>query len=117
MVFNFEVITKINSSSKYKIEGYLEPELDDEEDKELFTQIKDSYVEIFNQNELDLNDNMTFKENCIYFSDFDVVVLSNIFKILKKNLDFDIKLNIKDDCKFIPSFCEPLAKMEIRRLF
>lgn len=114
MVFSFEMVAKINSDSKYKVGGCLAPEFND---KELFIQVKDAYNEIFTKESIDLKSHMIIKDDYILFSDFDIVVISNILKILSNNLGFEIKSVVKDDCRFIPSSCEPLFKMEIHRLF
>lgn len=114
MVFSFEMVAKINSDSKYKVGGYLAPEFND---KELFIQVKDAYNEIFTKENIDLKSHMVIKDDYILFSDFDIVVISNILKILSNNLGFKIKSVVKDDCRFIPSSCEPLFRMEIHRLF
>ena len=114
MVFSFEMVAKINSDSKYKVGGCLAPEFSD---KELFIQVKDAYNEIFTKENIDLKSHMIIKDDYILFSDFDIVVISNILKILSNNLGFEIKSVVKDDCRFIPSSCEPLFKMEIHRLF
>ena len=114
MVFSFEMVAKTNSVSKYKIGGCLTPEFND---KELFIQVKDAYTEIFTKENVDLRNHMVIKDEYILFSDFDIVVMSNVLKILSNNLGFKIKPVVKDDCRFIPSSCEPLFKMEIHRLF
>lgn len=114
MVFSFEMVAKINSDSKYKVGGCLAPEFND---KELFIQVKDAYNEIFTKENVDLKSHLIIKDDYILFSDFDIVVISNILKILSNNLGFEIKSVVKDDCRFIPSSCEPLFKMEIHRLF
>lgn len=114
MVFSFEMVAKTNSVSKYKIGGCLRPEFND---KELFFQVKEAYIEIFKKEKADLKNHMIINDGYILFSDFDIVVVSNILKILSNNLGFSIKTEVKDDCKFIPSSCEPLFKMEVHRLF
>ena len=114
MLFSFEVVVKTNDTSKYKVGGCLTPDFDD---RELFREVSNSYIEFFRHEGVSLKDNVVIKDDCITFADFDIVVISNVLKVLSTNLDFKIRTSVKNDCRFIPSSCEPLFKMEMHRLF
>lgn len=114
MLFNFELVVKVNNITKYRIGGSLTPE---EGDKELFEQVKDAYKEIIDNNSIDFLNHLIIKDDYILFVDIDIITMSNILKLLGKNLRIDIKPNVVPDCKFQPAACEPLFKMEIHRLF
>ena len=114
MLFNFELVVKVTSITKYRIGGSLTPE---ENDKELFNQVKDAYQDVIDNNSIYFNNHLILKDDCILFVDVDIISMSNILKLLSRNLGFTIKPNVTSDCKFQPSSCEPLFKMEIHRLF
>ena len=114
MLFNFEVVYKTDDSAKYKIGGSLSPEF---VDRELFEQVKDAYREVLLKEGVSFKDKLVIKDECILFADIDIVSISNILKVLSSNLDFKINTSVSKNCKFIPSSCEPLFRMEVHRLF
>lgn len=114
MLFNFEVVVKVNDITKYRIGGSLTPE---STDKEIFDEVKQAYEEILEKEKVNFQNHLIIKDDCILFVDVDVISMSNILKVLSKGLGFSIKPNVITECKFQPTSCEPLFKMEIHRLF
>lgn len=114
MLFNFEMVYKTNSELKYRIGGRLIPE---ECDKDIFVQVKDEYKRIIDEENISFQDHLVLKDDCILYADIDIISMSNILKILSKNLEFKINPVVDKGCVFKPSSCEPLFKMEINRLF
>ena len=114
MLFNFEMVIKTNDSSKYKIGGSLTPESCD---NDLFSQVREAYLDVISKEQITFENRLVIKDDCILFVDIDIVSMSNILKVLGKSLDFKINPIVNKDCKFIPSSCEPLFKMEVHRLF
>lgn len=114
MLFNFAVVHKVNSTYKYRIGGSLTPE---DSDKEAFAQVRDAYTEFLKKEGITLGDNFVIKENEILFVNIDIVTVSNVIKVLSKNLDLTIRSGFEDKCTFIPESCEPLFRMEYHRLF
>ena len=114
MLFNFEMVIKTDNISKYRVGGSL---VSEDTDKDLFNQVKDAYREVIDNEKITLQNHLIIKDDCILFVDIDIVSISNILKVLSTSLDFKIKPVVTKGCKFTPSSCEPLFKMEVHRLF
>ena len=114
MLFNFELVIKVDSVYKYKIGGSLTPEVSD---LDIFNQVKEAYRSIFESEEVDLSNNLIIKDDCILFVNIDVISMSNIMKVLSNGLGIKVKPVITKNCRFTPASCEHLFKMEVHRLF
>lgn len=114
MRFIFNILASTQDTNKFSIGGSLCADADGK-DKGLLLDMIDSMKEV--NEKLQPNECISLGDDYIKLVDIPITACYNILSTYKSNLHADIHVTIAETAQFIPKNCEPIARMEVNRLF
>lgn len=114
MRFIFNILASTQDTNKFSIGGALYADADGK-DKDLLLDMISSMKEV--NEKLQPNECISLGADFIKLVDIPITACYNILSTYKSNLHADVHVSIADSAQFIPKNCEPIARMEVNRLF